>query len=168
MPLDARPPLAALFVTCAACTGVPPAPASSPPAAPAATAPAADDPHVPSAAAQASSEPPPAPADVTPAGPPPYPEAWIHEAEATNHALSCHELIYKQGCAELRVGSVTVVVTLAPDGKVLRVDQVDNTVENEPDVVWRCLARKLPQWKVHAPEGTSPTFRLTLHFRDKC
>ncbi|MDC3960955.1 hypothetical protein [Polyangium jinanense] len=161
MPLDARLPLAALFVACTACNGAPPAPASPPPAVPIATAMALAEPPAPSAEAPASSVPP-------PAEPPPYPEAWIREAETTNQSLSCLEVIYKQGCSSTRVGSVTVAVTLAPDGKVMRLDQVDNTVENEPEVVWRCLVRKLPMWKLHAPEGTSPTFRLTLHFHDKC
>jgi hypothetical protein len=63
---------------------------------------------------------------------------------------------------------VTAQVTLAPDGKVTRVEQVDNTVVNEPEVVWRCPKQKLPKWKLHAPEGVSPTFRLTLRFQDRC
>lgn len=52
--------------------------------------------------------------------------------------------------------------------QVTHVDQVENTVVNEPEVIWRCLKQKLPKWKLHAPEGVSPTFRLTLHFHDKC
>ncbi|MDI3285779.1 hypothetical protein [Polyangium sp. 15x6] len=110
----------------------------------------------PSAEAPASSTP-------TPADPPPYPEAWIREAETTNESLSCREVIYKQGCSNTRVGSVTVAITLAPDGKVLRLDQIDNTVENEPEFVWRCLVRKLPMC-VRRAEVKPGTRLWTLSF----
>lgn len=127
------------------------------------------EPPLPSAAPQASAAPPAPAPPAAPAGAPPYPEAWIREAEETNDALSCREVIYRnKSCSRPRVGSVTAEITLAPNGKVSHVEQVENTVVNEPDFVWRCLKQKLPKWKLHAPEGVSPTFRLKLEFRDRC
>ncbi len=99
---------------------------------------------------------------------PPYPEAWISEAENANRDHRCRGLVYKRGCAGTRTGWVTVDMTLAPDGKVIGVELIENTIGLEPEVVWGCLKKNLPQWKVHAPEGVSPIFRLKLGFGDKC
>lgn len=103
---------------------------------------------------------------VTP--PPPYPEEWISEAKLVNQKLNCAGLVYKRGCHELRHGSVTVEITLASGGEVTGVELIENTVSPDPEVVWGCAKQNLPKWQIHAPEGVSPIFRLTLRLADKC
>jgi hypothetical protein len=79
-----------------------------------------------------------APAATSAIPPPPYPEAWIRQAEAANRALQCRELVYERGCAETRTGSVTVLVTLAADGNVTGVAAVENTIGREPEFADKC------------------------------
>ncbi|MFT3770201.1 MAG: hypothetical protein QM820_32630 [Minicystis sp.] len=171
---DTCPPLVAVLLACAACNTPPAAPATPAPIAATATVTAAPtttaaaQPPLPSAVPVTSSEPPAPTASAAPSGPAPYPQAWIDEAVSANDALTCRELIYWQGCHQTRTGAVTVEITLAPDGKVERVEPIENTVRHQPEVVWRCLKQKLPRWKMHAPAAVSPTFRHTFRFADKC
>jgi len=139
----------------------PTAPAATAPPAPAASAPAAAASDAPPAASSASAPPP-------VASVPPYPDAWRDEAESENGKLSCRELVYKRGCAEMRTGTVTVEVTLTAEGKVARVESIENTIHHEPEVVWKCLRAKLPRWKFRPPVGVSPTLQVRLMFADKC
>lgn len=171
MPDLRRPLLATLLVACAACDevtlasapAVPVVVASPPPTA--STRTASPPPAPPEATATAGPE---VPATGPTAGLPPYPEAWIHEAQVTNAELSCGEMVYRNGCSSRRRGKVTVELTLAPDGKVLRVEQLATTIVNQPEVVWRCLKEKLPRWKLHAPVGVAPTLQVTVVLADKC
>jgi hypothetical protein len=174
-----RPLLATLLVACAACDEITPASspavpvlvASPPPtvfagtASPPSEAPAGPEVPATGATAEGAST---ASGPTGVAGLAPYPEAWIHEAEVTNAELSCREMVYRNGCSSRRRGKVTVELTLAPDGSVLRVEQIATTIVNQPEVVWHCLKEKLPRWKLHAPVGVAPRLQVTVALADKC
>jgi hypothetical protein len=159
---------AVLLVACAGCGALrasssveatPPTEPSSPPST------AAPPPTPPTASPSTSSPTPPA---ASAASTPPYPEAWIHEAELDNTRADCRHLVYKRGCSELRRGEVVVEFTLEPDGTVKRVEEIENTVHPDPQIMSKCVRASFPQWRFHPPEGASPTFRRRLVLGDKC
>jgi hypothetical protein len=99
---------------------------------------------------------------------PPYPNDWIALAKGENRHLSCQDLIYKRGCAEIRTGVMVMELDLDPEGRVVHVDLIRNGIRHDAEVVYRCVQQKLPMWKFHKPDGVSPTFQLELIFADKC
>jgi hypothetical protein len=124
-----------------------------------------------SPAPPASVEPPASAAPIAsaePAGPVPYPEESIDRARAANVKLSCQELVYKRGCAEIRTGHVVARVTLKADGAVDHVEIVQNEIRRDPKVVAKCVSEKLPKWTFDPPGAASPSFDLKLIFSDKC
>ena len=69
---------------------------------------------------------------------------------------------------ESRTGAVTVELTLAPDGAVQQSKLIENTVHTDPALVWRCIQKQIPSWKLRAPEGVSPAVRVTVRLADRC
>jgi len=107
-------------------------------------------------------------AAAAPTGPLPYPETSIAKARDDNRQLSCQELVYKRGCAEVRTGHVRVRISLGPKGQVERVEILENGIRRDPETVATCLTKKLPSWSFAAPDGVSPSFEMDFGFSDKC
>ncbi len=99
---------------------------------------------------------------------PAYPEAWIMKARSDHHRLSCQELVYKRGCAEIRRGRVTLHVTLDEAGSVRRAAVTKNDVGRDPKLVEKCLLKAIKKWTFTPPDSVSPELDVQFIFADKC
>lgn len=97
-----------------------------------------------------------------------YPQKWIDHARGENLALSCFELVYKDGCNVTRTGIVTFQVTIDDNGAVVQFSEISNRVHHDKAVVSRCLKKNMPRWKFHPPEGHEKTFQVQVALSDKC
>jgi hypothetical protein len=98
----------------------------------------------------------------------PYPRALADKALVANADASCRELVYKRGCSEVRTGAVDLAVNLGPDGRVVSVEVLKNGIGRDPDVVAKCLKKKVQTWTFDAPAGFAPRALVTVVLSDKC
>lgn len=103
-----------------------------------------------------------------PAAKKPYPEASIVKALSVNDDRSCRKLVYKNGCAQLRTGTIKLLVVLGPDGRVERFDVLENAIRRDAPFVEACVRENLPKWTFDPPGEDSGRFEMTLIFSDKC
>jgi len=96
-----------------------------------------------------------------------YPTTWIEEARSKN-SLKCTDLVYKNGCEELRRGDIEVGITLDHVGKVVGVVQLRSTIRTDPRLVFNCVKEELVLWKFKPPTRFLNYFNMIFLFRDKC
>jgi hypothetical protein len=98
---------------------------------------------------------------------PPYPEDPIHRAQASV-LKTCANLVYKNGCSELRTGTVSVRVSLHEDGSVLSAHTSGNTVTTDPATMENCILDAVEKFTFDAPGASSPSFTIKFTLSDKC
>jgi len=97
-----------------------------------------------------------------------YPTEWITAATTNNIRHACQQLIYKNGCREIRTGHVDLDVTLDERGRVVAVRTHMVRISLDPGIVEKCLLREVPKWRFHAPEHYTHELVLTVRFADMC
>ena len=97
-----------------------------------------------------------------------YPPDWIAAATTDNIRHACQQLIYKNGCRQIRTGHVDLDVTLDERGSVVAVRTRMVRISRDPALVEKCLLREVPKWRFHPPEHHMHELVLTVRFADMC
>ncbi|MBN1946886.1 MAG: hypothetical protein JW797_14530 [Bradymonadales bacterium] len=80
----------------------------------------------------------------------------------------CQDLIYADGCRRTRTGIVVVLIRMNEEGQVMSVEQVSNSIVNDPELVFDCLRQTLLSQQFPLSEGYPEVFTMTFRFGDMC